>query len=163
MVDFTLTQEQSALKKTAYDFAQREIKPIAAEIDRVQDPGKAFPWEVIEKGSKLGFNGILVPERYGGMGGGELDFALLMEELGAADAGVATTFLVTPALSRTILRFGTEEQKKRWLSPICSGERGAYLLALAATETVGGSENLCPLPDPRLGTRPRPGPKEASM
>ncbi|GAH87209.1 unnamed protein product, partial [marine sediment metagenome] len=72
MIDFTLTEEQEALKKLARSFAKNEIRPIAKEVDQNPDPDKSFPWEVIKKGLQLGLGTILIPEKYGGYGGGPL-------------------------------------------------------------------------------------------
>ena len=153
MVDFSLTDEQKALQRLAHDFAETEIRPVAAETDHNQNPGKNFPWELIKKGLRLGFGTILVPEEYGGMGGGLLDLSLLIEELAWGDIGVASAFSVTARMSRVINLAGTEAQKEKWLRAMCEDETGTFLLAGAFTEPAGGTEIMCPLPDPAMGVR----------
>lgn len=153
MIDFTLTDGQKALQKLAHSFAENEIRPVAKEVDRNPDPDKSFPWDVIEKGLQLGFGTILIPEKYGGYGGGLLDFALLTEELGWGDVGISATFSVTCGMSRALSLAGSEVQKEKWLRAMCEDESGTFLLGGAFTEPVGGSEILCPLPDPAMGVR----------
>ena len=81
MIGFELSEEQRQLQDVARRFAENEIKPVAASIDRIADPKAAFPLEVIRKGFELGFHSLLIPEAYGGMGGTTLDYAVLLEEL----------------------------------------------------------------------------------
>jgi len=68
VIDFELTETQLAMQKLAKEFAEKEIKPIAAELDRVQDPAapEAFPWEMVRKGSRLGLRTMALPQEYGG-------------------------------------------------------------------------------------------------
>lgn len=151
MIDFSLTPEQLALQRAVRQFSEKEIKPIAPELDRVQDPRECFPFEVIRKVFDLGYHTIFIPEEYGGGGKGDLEFALIGEELAAADAGVATTLLACGLTQRPLFTFGTPEQKKHWLSRICSSKEGPFLSAIAITEPGSGSDFASP--DPNSGVR----------
>jgi acyl-CoA dehydrogenase len=155
MVDFSLTDEQKALKKLAHRFAETEIRPVAAETDRNPNPERSFPWEVVKKGLQLGFGTILIPEKYGGGGGGLLDLSLLIEELAWGDVGVASAFSVTARMSRVINLAGTEAQREKWLRAMCEDGSKTFLLAGAFTEPSGGTEIMCPLPDPAMGVTTR--------
>ena len=157
MIDFTFTDEQKMLRQTAHDFAEKEIRPKAPLWDREQDPLKAFEmaFEVTRKGFQLGFGKIQIPEKYGGYGGSNVDFALVCEELAWGDAGVTTTISATHGVALLIAIFGSDEAKKRWLIPYCEDETGDYLMSGSMTETGGGSEMVCPLPDPALGMKGR--------
>ena len=88
MINFSLTEEQLQLEDTVRRFAENEIKPVAAEIDRIVDPRESFPTEIMRKGSELGFQSLLVPEELGGIGGGLMDFSILLEELAYGDVGI---------------------------------------------------------------------------
>ncbi|MBT3187719.1 MAG: acyl-CoA dehydrogenase [Anaerolineae bacterium] len=118
----------------ARDFAESEIVPIAAEFD---ESGK-FPSETIKKMGEMGFMGIEVPEKYDGAGMDTLAYVLALEEICKADASHGTIMSVNNSLfCHGILKFGTEEQKKKFVSPIASGEKvGAYSL----TEPMSGSD-----------------------
>jgi alkylation response protein AidB-like acyl-CoA dehydrogenase len=153
VIDFELTDEQKQLQDTCRRFAQAEIKPRAAAIDRISDPRESFPKELIRKGFGLGFHRLLVPEQYGGMGRGLLDFSIMMEELAAGDAGVAFSFAATCAISRMIAANATPEQCERWLVPYCADRTGAWTLGFGATEPSGGTEIFYAEGDPKLGTR----------
>jgi len=153
MIDFSLTEEQKALQDTARRFAVNEIRPVAEKLDRIHDPKKNFPLELIKKGMQLGFGNTLIPEKYGGFGGSLIDFAIITEELAYGDTGVADVFWVTMSLSRLITMGGNEEQREKWLRAICEDESGTFIIGGAMTEPSGGSEIFCPLPDPKLGVR----------
>jgi alkylation response protein AidB-like acyl-CoA dehydrogenase len=153
MLDFSLTDEQKALQKLAHKFAETEMRPVAADIDRNPNPDKSFPWEVIRKALKLGFGTLLVPEKYGGGGGGLHDLSLMLEELAWGDVGMASAISVTARMSRVINLAGTEAQREKWLRAMCEDESGTFLLAGAFTEPGGGTEIMCPMPDPTMGVR----------
>src|SRR3972149_1316310 len=118
-MDFDLSPEQEQIRKLARDFADREIAPGARERDR----GQIFPAEILRKMAPLGFLGGPVPQEYGGMGIDYISHALSTEEVGRADSSVRTTLSVQISLVElTILRFGNEEQKRRYLPKLCSEE-----------------------------------------
>jgi alkylation response protein AidB-like acyl-CoA dehydrogenase len=133
-MDFALTEEQEMIRDAAREFAQKEIVPVAARYDETGE----FPVETIRMAGELGFMGIEVPEEYGGSGMDAVGYALLMEEIAAADAAHSTIVSVNNSLySNGILEFGTEEQKQKYVTPVASGEViGAYAL----TEPQSGSD-----------------------
>ena len=155
MIGFELSGEQRQLQDVARTFAEHEIRPVAAAVDRIADPRQAYPGDVIRKGFELGLHALLIPEEYGGMGGSTLDYAVLLEELAAGDIGMANAFHVVLSMSEMIARLGTREQCERWLRPIAADATGTHLICFGATEPSGGTEIFCPLPDPKLGTRTR--------
>ncbi len=153
VIDFSLTEEQRTLQETVRRFALNEIRPVAESVDRMNDPEEHFPWDLVKKGMRLGFSNVVIPEQYGGFGGGLIDYALVVEELGYGDAGIADVFLVNISLSRLMVLGCTNEQKQVWLTAMCEDESGTFILGGAMTEPSGGSEIFCPLPDPKLGVR----------
>jgi alkylation response protein AidB-like acyl-CoA dehydrogenase len=129
-----LTEEHTMIQQAARDFAQKEIAPIAAEFDESGD----FPTETIKKMGQMGFMGIEVPEEYGGAGMDTLAYVLALEEICKADASHGTIMSVNNSLfCYGILKFGTEEQKQKYVRGVASGEKiGAYSL----TEPMSGSD-----------------------
>ncbi len=133
-MDFELTEEQQMIQDAARDFAQEQIAPVAA----AHDESGEFPLATIRQAGELGFMGIEVPEAYGGAGMDPVSFVLMMEEIAAADAAHSTVISVNNSLyCNGILEFGTEDQKRRFVTPVASGEAiGAYAL----TEPQSGSD-----------------------
>ena len=131
---FTLSDEHKMIQKSARDFSEKEIKPIAAKFDESGD----FPKETIKKMGEMGFMGIEVPEEYGGAGMDTLAYVLALEEICKADASHGTIMSVNNSLfNYGLLMYGTEEQKQTFLVPVASGEKvGAYSL----TEPMSGSD-----------------------
>jgi alkylation response protein AidB-like acyl-CoA dehydrogenase len=131
---YPLTDEHKMLRDAARDFAEKEIAPIAAEFDESGE----FPRETVKKMGDLGFMGIEVPEEYGGAGMDTLAYVLALEEICKADAAHGVIMSVNNSLyCHGILKFGTEEQKKKFITPIASGKAiGAYSL----TEPQSGSD-----------------------
>lgn len=129
-----LTEEHKMIQQAARDFAQNEIAPVAAEFDETGE----FPMQTIMKMGEMGFMGIEVPEEYGGVGMDTLSYVLALEEICKADASHGTIMSVNNSLyAHGILKFGTDEQKKKFLPPVASGEAvGAYSL----TEPMSGSD-----------------------
>ena len=129
-----LTDEHKMLRDAARDFAQKEIAPIAAEFDESGE----FPHTSIKKMGGLGFMGIEIPEQYGGAGMDALAYVLALEEISKVDASHGVIMSVNNSLyCHGILKFGTEEQKQKFLTPIASGKAiGAYSL----TEPQSGSD-----------------------
>ena len=133
-MDFELSAEQREIQELARDFAAREIEPHAAAWDREH----RFPREVFAKLAEVGLMGACVPEEYGGAGADFLSYILVLEELSRADAGVGVTVAVhTSAVTLPLLRFGTDEQKSRFVPPLARGE---HLGAFALTEAEAGSD-----------------------
>jgi alkylation response protein AidB-like acyl-CoA dehydrogenase len=133
-VDFSLTDEQRAIQETARDFARREVDPIVEEIDESQK----FPRQVMAKAGELGFLGIIFPEEYGGAGLGYVEYVLVVTELSKVDPSVGISVAAHNSLcSNHIYKFGSEEQRQRWLVPLAKGEKiGAWSL----TEPGAGSD-----------------------
>lgn len=131
---FGLTDEHEMIRDAARDFAQKEIAPIAAEFDETGE----FPEKTIRKMGEMGFMGIEVPEQYGGAGMDTLAYVLALEEICKVDASHGTIMSVNNSLyCYGLVRFGTEEQKQKYLVPVASGQAvGAYSL----TEPMSGSD-----------------------
>jgi alkylation response protein AidB-like acyl-CoA dehydrogenase len=131
---FPFTEEHEMIRQAARDFAQNEIAPIAAEFDESGE----FPHKTIKKMGEMGFMGIEVPEQYGGAGMDTLAYVLALEEICKADASHGTIMSVNNSLyAYGLLRFGSEEQKQKFLKPVASGKAvGAYSL----TEPMSGSD-----------------------
>ncbi|WP_456428554.1 acyl-CoA dehydrogenase [Rhodocaloribacter sp.] len=133
MFDF-ITEEHELIRKMAREFARNEIAPIAAEHDRTG----AFPLETVRKMGELGFMGIEVPEEYGGAGMDTLAYVLAMVEISKVCASHGVIMSVNNSLfGDAVNHFGTDEQKRKYLAPVASGEKiGAYSL----TEPMSGSD-----------------------
>jgi len=133
-MDFGLTEEQRLIRDMVRDLAEREIRPLAAELDET----KEFPWSTVWKMAELGLFGLPFPEEYGGSGADTVSYALALEEIGAACAATGLTYEAAVSLGATpIYLFGTEEQKRRWLIPAA---RGQILIAFGLTEPNAGSD-----------------------
>ena len=114
-MDFSLNEEQRAWQLKAQNFANTEISPISLERDQIIDPAATFDWEIIKKGSRLGFRTAVVPQKYGGH---EIDFVtqtLVMIELSRGDCAIAKTFSQCWKWSHLLANICTDEQKERFL------------------------------------------------
>ena len=131
---FPLSNEHIMIRDTTREFAQKEIAPIASQFDESGE----FPYETVKKMGALGLMGIEVPEEYGGAGMDTLSYVLALEEISKVDASHGVVMSVNNSLyCHGILKFGTEEQKQKFLKPIASGQAiGAYSL----TEPMSGSD-----------------------
>ncbi|HID87989.1 MAG TPA: acyl-CoA dehydrogenase, partial [Anaerolineae bacterium] len=125
-MDFELTEEQRMIRDLARDFAQNEIAPIAARIDETGE----FPHETIKQMGELGLMGLEAPEEYGGAGADTVSYVLAVEEISKVCATHGAIMSVNNSLvCYGINEFGTEEQKRRFLVPLASGQAlGAYAL-----------------------------------
>ncbi|MEO6713218.1 MAG: acyl-CoA dehydrogenase family protein [Mycobacteriales bacterium] len=134
MVDFALSDEHEAFRQTVADFAREVVEPRAAQLDATGE----FPYDIVKAMGALGLFGLPFPEEYGGMGGDYFAVCLALEELARVDSSVAITLEAGVSLgAMPVFRFGTEEQKRRWLPSLCSGES---LAAFGLTEPGGGSD-----------------------
>ena len=134
MVDFSLTDEQRELQRTARTFAEREILPRVAELDAKAE----YDRSIYERMGAAGFLGLPIPERYGGAGMDYIAFALLCEEMERADTAFRVILSVHTGLnSLTLLQWGSEEQKERYLIPQARGEK---LATFGLTEPGVGSD-----------------------
>ena len=136
-MDFELSADQREIQALTRDFARAEIEPHAADWDRDHH----FPRELYGKLADLGLMGVCIPEEYGGAGADFLSYILVLEELSRADAGVGVTVAVhTSAATLPILRFGTDEQRARFVPPLARGESiGAFALTEAESGSDAGS------------------------
>ncbi|MDQ3985257.1 MAG: acyl-CoA dehydrogenase family protein, partial [Actinomycetota bacterium] len=133
-MDFSLTTDQKLVRDSARRFVDNEVVPYVKDWDRAEQMDR----QILEKLGKVGFLGAVIPEEHGGMGLDNLSYCLIVEELGRADSSVRGIVSVNVGLvGKTILKWGTEEQKQQWLPPLCSGEIvGCYGL----TEPGSGSD-----------------------
>ncbi|PID81201.1 acyl-CoA dehydrogenase [bacterium DOLJORAL78_65_58] len=136
---FELTEQQRMIKEAAADFAAREVAPIAAEIDHEE----RFPAEVVKKLGELGFLGMNVSQRYGGAGLDMVCYVLAMEEISKACASTGVIMSVNNSLVCWPLeKYGTEEQKEKWLKPLASGQKlGAYCLSEPGAGTDAAAQS----------------------
>src|SRR4051812_36000086 len=134
MIDFTLTEEQEALRRTVAEFARDVVAPVIGDL---YERGE-FPYEIVTGMGKLGLFGLPFPEEHGGMGGDYFALCLAIEELARVDSSVAITLEAGVGLgAMPIHRFGTPEQKERWLPDLLAGRA---LGAFGLTEPGGGSD-----------------------
>ena len=136
MVDFALTDEQLQFQRLAHDFAEKEIRPVAALYDEKDE----FPWDVVKKAAKMGLTSFYFPEKYGG-GGVEdrITEFIVSEELAWGCAGIQTCILGTGLAAAGILAIGTEEQKDKWIPMFCD-ENNLKIGAMCLTEPNAGSD-----------------------
>ncbi len=128
-----LTSEHESLRHTIRDFAEKEIRPIAAEIDRKNQ----IPRDLLTRIAKLGVSAITYKEEYGGLGGDLLSMVIAIEELARVSGACSTVFVASHLVSEPISEWGIEEQKKRYLVPMVAGDKiGAH----AMTEPGAGSD-----------------------
>jgi len=135
-MDFELTDELKMLKEMAYKFAQAEFSGFSQECDREE---KYTP-DIRRKAAENGLVGAWIPEEYGGAGAGFLGNAIITEELSKIDMGIGLNVVAATFGCESIVHFGTEEQKKTYLPPVCTGEQvsaGAFTEPNAGTDVAG--------------------------
>ena len=131
---FDLDDDTALLQRTVREFAEAEVAPAAAELDRT----KSFPYEIVAKMAELGWMGIPFPEAVGGSGGTSVQYAVAVEELTKVDSSVAITLCAHTSLgTQPIYLFGSEAQQQEWLPRLCRGE---ILGAFGLTEPEAGSD-----------------------
>ena len=134
-MNFQPTEEQELIRQTVRDFAEREIKPVAQELDEKEQ----FSHEITLKMGELGLFGITVPQGYGGHGMDTMSYIIAVEELARVDGSQAATVAAHNSLGiGPLLYYGTEEQKKKYLPALCSGKA---LWAFGLTEPEAGSDS----------------------
>ncbi len=133
-MDFSLTKEQKMIQKEVRNFAKTEIAPRAEEMEKTGE----YPYGILKQMAELGLMGIPFPEEYGGMGSDWVGMHLCIEEISRADLTLGALLDVTTSVAgQELCEFGTEEQKKKWLVPIATGQKiGAFGL----TEPDSGSD-----------------------
>jgi len=133
-MDYLLTEEQKMVRDMARKFADNELKPIAAQLDR----DHTYPRDALKALGEMGIMGVAIPEQYGGAGMDYVSYALVVSEISRGCAGTGTTVAVNNSLyCYPVYKFGTEEQRKQYLAPVASGQSvGCYAL----TEAGAGSD-----------------------
>jgi alkylation response protein AidB-like acyl-CoA dehydrogenase len=133
-LDYFLTEQQKTIKELARRIAEEKILPIRAELDEKEE----FPWDIVKELAAADMFRVFVPEQYDGLGGGCLDLCLVTEELSRVCSGIAVTYAASALGIMTLMEYGTEEQKKKWLPDVASGKK---LGAFAITEPTAGSDS----------------------
>jgi len=153
-MDFALNEEQRHWQSEARRFSDEEIRPISLERDQIEDPVETFDWEIIKKGSKLGFRTLAVPKEWGGHGADFVTQAVVMAELARGDSAMSKTFSQCWKWSHLIAASCTQDQKERFLKPFLADD--TYVLGKGGTEANAGSDNrMPPEDDPKAGYRLR--------
>jgi butyryl-CoA dehydrogenase len=133
-MDFHLTEEQKMIQEMARGFAEKELKPLAAEIDAT----RLYPLPLLKAMADLGLMGMNIPAEYGGSQAGVVSYSLAMTEIGKACASTAVTMSVTNMVAEVIHSFGKEEVRRALIPKICDGEYSGGAFAL--TESTAGSD-----------------------
>lgn len=132
-MEYFFTEQQKMIRETARQITEERIKPVRAELDEKEQ----FPWEIIKEIAKADLFRVFIPEEYEGLGGGSLDLVLAIEELSRGCCGVSICYAAVALGTIPFLRFGSEEQKKKYLPRIAAGEK---LAAFGLTESGAGSD-----------------------
>jgi len=132
-MNFDLTEDQRMIRDTAREFAENEVKPAAADIDRMDE----FPWRIYRRMAELGLIAMTLPSEYGGSGADAVSWSLVEEELARASAAVADAQLLQKLMMDMFRRHGTEKQKKKYIPPIAQGKS---LCCTGMTEPNAGSD-----------------------
>ena len=133
-ISFTFTEEQEDIRRAVREFAEKEFTAeLALECDREEK----FPWELWKKCAKLGFHAVSLPEEYGGGGFGLVESCIVVEEFSAVNKGLGEALLATTFGSDILVRYGSEEQREKWLPKLAKGE---VIMGMANTEPDAGSD-----------------------
>jgi butyryl-CoA dehydrogenase len=133
-LDYFLTEQQKTIKALARRIAEERIRPVRAELDEKEE----FPWDIVKELAAADMFRVFVPEQYDGLGGGCLDLCLVTEELSRVCSGIAVTYAASALGCMTLMEYGTEEQKRKYLPDIAAGKK---LGAFAITEPTAGSDS----------------------
>src|SRR5437867_1224756 len=153
-MDFSINDEQREWQMKARKFAREEIRPISLARDAAEDPRGTFDWDIIKKGSKLGFRTMAVPREWGGHGTDFVTQALVMTELARADSAISKTFSQCWKWSHLIAASCSDDQKRRFLKPFLADD--TFVLGKGISEHSAGSDNRLPPPDdPKAGLKLR--------
>ena len=151
-MDFALSNEQRSWQMLARKFAEEEIRPISLERDAIDTARETWTWDIIKKGSKLGFRTMAVPKEWGGQGTDFVTQALVMTELAKADSAISKAFSQNWKWSHLILTACNDEQKERFLKPFVADD--TFVLGKGITEPSAGSDNrMPPNDDPKPGLK----------
>jgi alkylation response protein AidB-like acyl-CoA dehydrogenase len=132
-LDYFLTEQQKTIKGLARRIANERILPVRAELDEKDE----FPWDIVKELAAADMFRVFIPEKYEGLGGGCLELCLVVEELSRICSGVAVTYAASALGCMTLMEYGTEEQKRKFLPDIAGGKK---LAAFAITEPTAGSD-----------------------
>jgi len=132
-LDYFLTEQQKEIKNLTRTIAEEQVLPVRAELDEKEE----FPSGIMKILADAGLFGVYIPEEYGGLGGGLLDLCLVVEELSRVCSGIAVSYAASGLGSFTLLEYGTDEQRKKYLPDIASGRK---LAAFGLTEADAGSD-----------------------
>jgi acyl-CoA dehydrogenase len=153
-MDFSLNEEQRHWQMEARKFAEEEIRPLSVPRDQIEGAREPWDWDIIEKGSKLGFRTMAVPRQWGGPGTDFVTQAVVMAELAKADSAISKAFSQNWKWSHLIATACSDDQKERFLKPFLADHR--YVMGRGITEPNSGSDNrLPPEEDPKAGFRLR--------
>ena len=132
-MDFELTNRQKQIRQAAREFAEGELAPVGKDSESKGE----FPRDLIKKAAQLGFVGVFIKKEYGGLGLGSLEDTIIHEEFWRAEPGLGQVFSQTTFGAKELVLFGTEEQKKKYLSPLVKGE---WVTGFSITEPEAGSD-----------------------
>jgi alkylation response protein AidB-like acyl-CoA dehydrogenase len=132
-LDYFLTEQQKEIRNLTRTIAEEKVLPVRAELDEKEE----FPWAIMKILADAGLFGVYIPEEYGGLGGGLLDLCLVVEELSRVCSGIAVSYAASGLGTFTLLQYGTDEQRKKYLPDIASGRK---LAAFGLTEADAGSD-----------------------
>jgi acyl-CoA dehydrogenase len=153
-MDFSLNEEQRHWQSEARKFAEDEIRPLSLARDQIEGGFAPWDWNIIEKGSKLGFRTLAVPRDWGGPGADFVSQALVMAELARGDSAMSKAFSQNWKWSHLIAVACSDDQKERFLKPFLADHR--YVMGRGITEPNAGSDNrMPPADDPKAGYRLR--------
>ena len=151
-MDFSLNEEQRHWQSEARKFAEEEIRPLSVERDQIEGGFEPWDWDIIKKGSKLGFRTLAVPKEWGGPGADFVTQAIVMAELAKGDSAISKAFSQNWKWSHLIAASCSREQKERFLKPFLADD--TYLMGRGITEPNAGSDNRLPPEDaPKAGFR----------
>lgn len=132
-LDYGLSEEQVEIRNIMREFAEERVRPVRAELDKTEE----FPSDLLNELGQMDMMGLYIPEEYGGFGGPSLDFIIAIEELSRVCIGVSVSFAANALGADPIIIGGSDEQKKKYLPPLASGEK---LAAFGLTEPNAGSD-----------------------
>jgi butyryl-CoA dehydrogenase len=132
-LEYFLTEQQKEIKKLTRTIAEERVLPVRAALDEKEE----FPWEIIKLLADAGLFSVYIPEEYGGLGGGIFELCLVTEELSRVCSGVAVSYAASGLGTITLLQYGSEEQKRKYLPDIAAGKK---LAGFALTEETAGSD-----------------------
>ena len=153
-MDFSLNEVQRSWQQKAREFAREELRPLSLQRDQVEGGFAPWDWDIIRKGSQLGFRTLAVPEEWGGPGADFVTQGLVMAELASGDSAMSKAFSQNWKWSHQIAEFCTRDQKERFLKPFLADD--TFVMGSGSTEPNAGSDNRYPPEDdPRAGYRLR--------